>query len=166
MPLTHYSIDKRIRAGLLLFWALYFSIIWLSNTTDALKALDLLPPNWRFVSGNFSLVSKVVGIYGSPVWLAGLMFAGVLIWEGAGAILFWKALASTIRKTNSSRAAIYRAFSITIGLWATFIFSDEVFLAYEFPGLSSTFFSLLIAELASFILIRQVDQEQQKATIE
>jgi hypothetical protein len=165
MPLTHHSIDRQIRTGLLLFWALYFSIIWLSNTTDALKALDLLPPTFRFVSGNYSMVSKVVGIYSSPVWLAGLMFAGVIIWEGVGAILFWKAVASTIRKPDSSLVSIYRAFGITIGLWATFIFSDEVFLAYEFPGLSSTFFSLLIAELASFILIRQVDQ-QQKATIQ
>ena len=157
MPPTHHAIDKRIRAGLLLFWALYFSTVWLSNTTDALKALTLLPPDFKFVSGNYGMVQKVVRIYGPTAGLAGLFFAGVILWEGLGAILFWRALIGTIRKTGNSRVLAYQAFGVTIGLWATFIFSDEVFLAYEFPGLSSTFFSLLIAELASFILIRQPD---------
>lgn len=158
MPPTHHLIDRRIWAGLLLFWALYFSIICLSNTTDALKALSMLPPDFRFVSGNYNMVSKVVGIYGPTAGLAGLFFAGVILWEGLGAFLFWKALVANARQADNSRESTYLAFGVTIGLWATFIVSDEVFLAYEFPGLSSTFFNLLIAELGSFILIRLSDQ--------
>ncbi len=157
MRLTHQTIDKRIQAGLLLFWALYFSVVWLSNTTDALKAVSLLPPDFKFVSGNYGMVSKVVGIYSLTSGLAGLFFAGVILWEGVGAVLFWRAFAGAVRQSGNSRALAYLAFGVTIGLWATFIFTDEVFLAYEFPGLSSTFFSLLIAELASFILIRLSD---------
>lgn len=160
MQLTHQTIDRRIRAGLLLFWALYFSIIWLSNSTDALKALTLLPADFRFVSGNYSLVSKVVGIYRATAGLAGLFFAGVILWEGIGAVLFWRAFVSTLRQSGRNRVLAYQAFGVTIGLWATFIFTDEVFLAYEFPGLSSTFFNLLIAELGSFILLRLSVQDE------
>ncbi|WP_375446548.1 hypothetical protein [uncultured Fibrella sp.] len=160
MTPTHQTIDRRLRAGLLLFWALYFSIVCLSNTTDALKALTLLPSDFRFVSGNYSMVSKVVGIYGPTAGLAGVFFAGVILWEGIGAFFFWKALLATVRKAGNSRALSYQAFGLTIGLWAAFIVSDEVFLAYEFPGLSSTFFSLLIAELGSFILIRLSFQDE------
>ncbi|MBO0948450.1 hypothetical protein [Fibrella forsythiae] len=160
MQTTRSTIDRRIRAGLLLFWALYFSIVCLSNTTDALKALNLLPPNFRFVSGNYSMVSKVVGIYGPTAGWAGFFFAGVISWEGVGAVLFWRALAGSIRETADRVALAYQAFGVTIGLWAAFIISDEVFLAYEFPGLSSTFFNLLIAELGSFILLRLSFQDE------
>ncbi|MEZ0541320.1 hypothetical protein [Fibrella arboris] len=154
MQTPYHIVDRRIKAGLLLFWALYFSVVWLSNTTDALKALNLLPTGFRFVSGNYSLVSKVVGMYGPTAGLAGVFFAGVISWEGIGAVLFWQALIGLLKHTGDSRAAAHRAFGATIGLWAAFILTDEVFLAYEFPGLSTTFFNLFIAEVGSLILFR------------
>ncbi|ARK11121.1 hypothetical protein A6C57_12745 [Fibrella sp. ES10-3-2-2] len=160
MRSTHQLIDQRIKAGILLFWALYFSIICVSNSTDALKTLGLLPPDFRFVSGNYNLVSKVVGIYDVTAGLAGLFFAGVILWEGIGAFLFWKALIGTVRQPSLSQSATYLALGVTLGLWAMFIVIDEVFLAYEYPGLSATFFSLLLSELGTLILFRLIDQEQ------
>ncbi|WP_338875174.1 hypothetical protein WBJ53_06080 [Spirosoma sp. SC4-14] len=149
------TIDNRIRAGLMLFWALYFSIVWLSNTADALKALSLLPANWPFASGNYTLIVRVVAIYQSPVWLSILFFAGVILWEGIGAFLFWKAFAAVFRQNPTQKISIHQAFGFTIGLWAAFILADEIFLAYMLGGISATHYNLLLAELASFILIRQ-----------
>ncbi|WP_020599297.1 hypothetical protein [Spirosoma panaciterrae] len=151
------TIDKRIRAGLMLFWALYFSIVWMSNTADALKTLSILPANWPFVSGNYTLIVRVLAIYQSPAWLSGLFFAGVILWEGIGAIYFWKAFRAVTRQTLTQTASIHQAFGITIGLWAAFILADEVFLAYLLGGLATTHYLLLLSELASFILIRQLD---------
>lgn len=151
------SIDKRIQSGLVLFWALYFSIVLLSNSADALKALRLLPTNWPFVSGNYGLIDKVVSIYSSPTWLAGVLFAGVILWEAVGTVLFWKAFVSTRQQARDPKAAISRALGVTIGLWAAFIVADEVFLTYTLGNLSATHFNLLLAELASFILIRLLE---------
>ncbi|GAB3905231.1 hypothetical protein GCM10028803_35800 [Larkinella knui] len=155
MAKNHQLAGQRIQAVLLLFWALYFSMVLCSNSTDALKALGLLPSGWTFVSGNFELVRTVVGIYHSPTWLAGLFFAGVLVWQGVGAVLLWQAFVAILRQTPAQQAAAYRALTVTTGLWAAFILSDEFFLAFETPGLESTHFSLLIAEIATFIAIKQ-----------
>ncbi|MBN8825161.1 MULTISPECIES: hypothetical protein [unclassified Spirosoma] len=152
------AIDKRIRAGLILFWALYFSIVWSSNTADALKTLSILPTNWTFVSGNYTLIVRVLAIYQSPTWLARLFFGGVILWEALGAIYFWKAFGAVNRQTLTQTASIHRAFGVTIGLWAAFILADEVFLAYMLGGLSTTHYLLLLSELASFILVRQLDK--------
>ncbi|WP_460957438.1 hypothetical protein [Spirosoma litoris] len=151
------TVDKRIRAGLLLFWALYFSIVFTSNSADALGALSLLSPNWHFVSGNFGLIQRVVAMYEPPTWLAGFLFAGVIFWEAIGAILFWKAFRITLQLNQKLNVTMHAAFGITIGLWASFILADEIFLTYLFGGLSSTHFNLLLAELGTFILIRLLD---------
>ncbi|MBD2702341.1 hypothetical protein IC229_16955 [Spirosoma sp. BT702] len=148
------TIDKRISAGLLAFWALYFSIVLLSNSADALKSLSILPTGWPFASGNYELIVKVLSIYSSPVWVAVGLFVGVILWEALGAFLFWKAFLEMIRQTPSHKVAIHRAFGITLGLWAAFLLSDEIFLAYLVGDITTTHFNLLIAELASFILIR------------
>lgn len=150
------TIDKRIRAGLILFWALYFSIVWLSNTADALKALSILPATWPFTSGNYTLIVRVVAIYQSPVWLSVLFFAGVILWEGFGVILFWKAFAAVSQQKPTQTISIHQAFGVTIGLWAAFILADEVFLTYMLGGIAATHYNLLLAELASFILVRQL----------
>ncbi|RCR65816.1 hypothetical protein [Larkinella punicea] len=146
---------KTIQAVLLLFWALYFSLVLCSNSTDALKALGLLPANWVFASGNFALVQKVVGIYHSPVWLAGLFYTGVLVWQAVGAVLLWSAFAATVQQTSQYQATAYRALTVTISLWAAFILADEFFLAYEMSGLSATHFSLLIAEIGTLLVFRK-----------
>ncbi|MVM32550.1 hypothetical protein GO755_21095 [Spirosoma sp. HMF4905] len=151
------TVDKRIRAGLLLFWALYFSIVFASNSADALNALSLLPSNWHFVSGNYGLIQKVVSMYEPPVWLSGFMFAGVILWEAVGAVLFWKAFGVTLRQNQKQSVMVHAAFGITIGLWAAFILADEIFLTYLLGGLASTHYNLLLAELATFILIRLLD---------
>ena len=150
-------INKQLQAGLLLFWSLYFTIIWLSNSADALKALGLLSGNWPFASGNYILIVRVVAIYQSPEWLAACFFAGVILWEGIGAVWLWRALGATVGQTPSATAKINQALGFTMGLWAAFILADEVFLAYLLGGLSGTHFNLFLAELGTLILIRQLD---------
>jgi hypothetical protein len=149
---------KTIQAVLLLFWALYFSLVLCSNSTDALKALGMLPADWVFASGNYAMVQKVVGIYHSPGWLAGLFYTGVLVWQAVGSVLLWRAFAATVRQTQHGQMAAYQALTVTIGLWAAFILADEFFLAYEMSGLSSTHFSLLIAEIGTLLLFKKADE--------
>ncbi|GAB3698829.1 hypothetical protein GCM10027592_24280 [Spirosoma flavus] len=153
------AITNRIRAGLLIFWALYFSIVLLSNCADALKNLAVLPADWTFASGNYGLIVKVLAVYQSPIWLAVGLFAGVILWEALGAFLFWKAFLKTLEQQPSHKTAIHQAFGITLGLWGAFVLSDELFLAYLVGDITTTHFNLLVAELASFILINSIEHE-------
>ena len=60
-------LDLRLLGpGLLGFWALYFGIVALSNLTDLLRSLHLLPAGWRWVSGNLAFIAASTGKFGCP----------------------------------------------------------------------------------------------------
>ena len=64
---------------LLFFWAVWLSIVFLSNLTDAAKGLDLLGESWTFASGNWKLLQETTARYRIPVVVNALLFAGVLL---------------------------------------------------------------------------------------
>jgi hypothetical protein len=145
---------RLLQRGLLLFWALYFTLVLSSNFTDALKALGVLDATFPFASGNYALVHKVTQIYSAPTPIVAAMFAGVLAWELAAAVCFWIAFTRTSgASSDAAGAATTRAFLASISLWATFILMDEFFIAFEIPGLESTHMALFVAELVTLIAL-------------
>lgn len=137
-----------IRIGLLVFWALWLTLVFLTNLFDGLKAAGVLPGSWRFASGNYQAMGKVTGKYGTPGWLLGLLFAGVIVWELLAAALLWRA-ALTFGGAGGS-GMMYMAFTVSLALWAAFILADEVFSAYE---MSQTHWAIFIAQLVSLLAV-------------
>src|SRR5215207_3909576 len=86
-----------LKRGLLAFWAIWLSIVVLTNLLDALKALGALPAGWSFASGNWELMLKTTAIHGTPTWLTALLYLGVIAWEASAAALFWQAFARAAR---------------------------------------------------------------------
>src|SRR5690606_1876461 len=70
-----------LQAGLVLFWAIWLSLITLTNLADALRQLGALPDDFTFASYNFDLVKQTVGAHGAPGTVAAVLFAGVILWE-------------------------------------------------------------------------------------
>src|SRR5271156_3907946 len=104
---------------LLLFWALWFSIVFLSNLADGLKALGLLPDAWAFASDNFKFIKETTARYGTPAFVNGVLFAWVIVWEGFVAVLFWRA-GWAFQGKKSANKALYSAFTASLLLWAGF----------------------------------------------
>jgi len=48
---------------ILFFWALYFSLIFITNTFDALKHFGIMPNWWKLTSGNYNFLVKVSSAY-------------------------------------------------------------------------------------------------------
>ena len=140
-----------LKRGLLVFWATWFSFVCLTNALDGLKHLDLLPAGWHYTSGNFPLVLSVVQAYGTPSLLAAMLFAGVILWEGLCAGLFWRA-ALRFRGDGPSRALAITAFAFSIALWAAFCVTLEALIAFEKIG-EGTFQTLLSANLLSLLAL-------------
>jgi hypothetical protein len=134
---------------LLLFWAIWFSIVFLTNLADAGKALGLLGESWAFASGNFRFLQETTARYGTPDVVNGVLFAGVIFWEGVAALLFWRA-GYTFRGGNSRRKALYLAFTASLLLWMGFAIADEVFIAYPVEG---THLRLIIAHLVTLLAV-------------
>jgi hypothetical protein len=144
-----------LKRVLLLFWAVWLSIVFLSNLADAGKTLGLLGESWLFASGNFQAIQNTTARYGTPPWLNGMMFAGVILWEGVAALLFWRA-AWTFRAKGAGRTAAYSAFTASLLLWGAFLVADEVCIAYP---MESVHLRLFIAHLVTLLAIERLPED-------
>lgn len=139
-----------LKQGLLCFWALWSTIVFLTNACSGLKALGILPPGWKFASENYSAIKEAVSIYSPPDWLPGLLFAGVIVWQGAVVGLFWRAC---LLYDGSNMAVASTAFAASLALWSAFMIADETFRAYQNQSLHLQIFAAqLITLLAVFLL--------------
>jgi hypothetical protein len=138
-----------LKRGLLLFSAVWLTIVFVTNVLDGCKAVGWLGEAWVFASGNYRLLAETTARYGTPAWLNGLLFLGVIAWEGAVALLFWLAWLC-FRGEQKSRRLLYAAFSIGLSLWSAFAIADELFIAYAVEG---THLRLFTAQLATLLAV-------------
>jgi hypothetical protein len=142
-----------IRA-LLLFWAIWFSVVTASNAADLLREAGLLSPDWRFASGNFALVAESLSLYSlSRAW-ASALFSLVVVVQLIASALFWRAALDAGPLAPRVRPGIVYAFSAGMGLFGAFLVLDEVLLIYRrLPNLETAHFAILCALLLSLSLI-------------
>jgi hypothetical protein len=145
----------RLKRSLLLIWAVWLTVVFLSNLADAAKEAGLLGPTWAFASGNWKAVQETTARYGTPEVMSALLFAGVILWELIGAGLFWWAFAA-FRGKDSGRNVVYAAFTTALLLWGAFFVSDELFIAYAFEA---THLRLFIAFLLTLLAIELLPEE-------
>jgi len=142
-----------LKRGLLLFWAAWLGLVFLTNLLDGLKAAGVLPGGWSFASGNYAFVCQTTARYGTPAWLNAVLFAGVVCWEGLAAVLF--ALAGLRFRAGRLRHA---AFIAGLSLWGAFVLADEVFVAY---ALEATHWRLFTAQLATLLAVELLPEDGQ-----
>jgi hypothetical protein len=142
--------ERLLKQGIVAFWACYFSIVFLTNLLDALKALEILGDGWEFASGNYPFLQSTTEIYGTPEAINALLFAGVIVWEGLAAGLMWRAL-GRFGDREGRLPALAVAFAAGLALFAGFVLADEIFIAYEVEG---THFRIWIALLVSYVGLR------------
>ena len=138
-----------LKRGLLLFWAVWLSIVVATNLLDGMKALGQLGESWAFASGNYRFLAETTARYGTPAWLNGVLFAGVVCWEGVAAVLFWLAWRGFGGQGRGTRL-VYAAFMAGLGLWAAFLLADELCIAY---AVEDTHLLLFTAHLATLLAV-------------
>jgi hypothetical protein len=140
---------------LLLFWAVWLSVVFLSNLADAAKELGWLGESWTFASGNFKFIRSTTARYGTSDAVNGVLFAGVIVWEGVAGLLFLRA-GWAFRGNGSGRKAVYLAFTVSLLLWGAFLVADEICIAYP---VESTHLRLFIAHLVTLLAIELLPEE-------
>src|SRR5262245_31421130 len=101
-----------LKQGLLGFWGAYLGLVFTTNVLDGLKALNLLGEDWAFASGNFGFLEKTTSRYHPPSWLNGVLFLGVIAWEGIAALLFGLAAWSFRGRGRPGVGAAFAAFAV------------------------------------------------------
>jgi hypothetical protein len=146
---------RSLARAILLFWAIWLSVVSASNAVDALQTAGVLAPGWRFVSGNFALVTESLSLYSVPPAWAAVLFWLVLLLELAASALFWRAALDPDPLAPHAQAKVLYPFLVSIGLFCAFLVFDEVLLVYRrFPNLETTHFAVLSALLLSLVLVR------------
>ncbi len=145
----------RLKRSLLLFWAVWLSVVFLSNLADAGKESGLLGEWWIFASGNLKFIKQTTALYGNLELVNALLFAGVIVWEGMAAFLFWRA-AWTCRGKRSGRNHLYLAFTASLCLWGAFVIADEICIAY---ALESTHLRLFTAQLVTLLVMELLPED-------
>jgi hypothetical protein len=137
---------RTLKSGVLLFWAVWFTIALLTNVCDALKAGRVLPASFTLSSGHWELMLKITAVHATPVALVGVMFLCVIAWEAVAGVLFWRAWAA------GGRGGVM-AFVVGLALWAAFVLADEVFLAYTIEPVHLRLFGLQLLSVLALRLL-------------
>ncbi|GEM87204.1 hypothetical protein [Meiothermus granaticius] len=138
----------QIKSGIVLLWALWLSLVTLMNGLEALKALGSLPSRFK-TSSNWSLMLRVTETYRTPVWLVGVLFALVILWELLTSVALWVALFS------GSPEVATTALGLLTLLWGGFMLANQFYMAWlTDPGLVAAHRSLFGVSLLSLLAYR------------
>jgi hypothetical protein len=140
-----------LQCGLVLFWAIWLTLITLTNVTDAMRHLGLLAENISWASYNYSMVAETLGKQGIPSFVAVILFAIVIAWEGLASALLWRAWQVMRRGGDGLSAEVTQAFVVSLALWAAFLIMTEAMVSYETAATHKT---TLIAQLATLLVLR------------
>ena len=158
------ATPRALTRGLLLFWALWFSVVLGSNVADALRALGLLFEDCRFSSGNLDLLVDSVSVYSLSRFWAGAAFTLVLALQTTAAWLFWRATWDRQPLSPAAKPRILSPFVAGLVLFCAFLVFDEALLIYRrFPDLETTHFVIFCALLLSLALILLLGERKQVA---
>jgi hypothetical protein len=138
-------------SGLVLFWAIWLSIVTLTNVFDAMNQFGLLPDGFTMAAYNFALVVETVGAHGVPAIIGAVLFAGVLVWEFLGSALLWRAWYVMRQGASGTAIEVTQAFTVNLALWAAFLIATELTVNYVTAGTHKT---TLIAQLATLLVVR------------
>jgi hypothetical protein len=142
---------------LLFVWAAWLTVVFTTNALDGLKALGVLPENWAFASGNYRLLVATTARYGTSAGINAVLFAGVIAWEAAAAVLFWRAVWLFPSRGTKGNGPAHLAFAVSLALWGSFLFADEIFVAY---GLEGKQLLLFTSQLVALLVIELLPDQQ------
>jgi hypothetical protein len=142
-----------LKNALVLFWALWLSVVVATNICDGLKEIKLLGDSWLFASENFRFIVNTTDRYDVPMWFNWLLFVGVIVWEGGAAALFWQGWRDMHYQEQCASRRLYTAFFVSLMLWAAFMLVDEIFIAYANEAVHARLFTAQLVTLLAIVLL-------------
>lgn len=133
-------------------WALFITVVTASNVTELLHSLGVWSPVFR--SGNVGFLAVATAIYGFSEGLNQLLLTGVILWEGAAAVLLWRSAAALRGRRPDAVASARLALTVLGLLWFAFAIMTEVFIAYARGVNESMYWTLATAVLATLVVVQ------------
>lgn len=139
-----------LKLGLLSFWGLWFVLVFFTNLFEGLKVLHRISWTWKFASHNYQPVVLATAEYHAPLWLAKVLFSGVLLWQLITVLIFGWAIAASLEQVSLDWGLVDAAFAAGLSLWGAFMLADEFFKEYD---TERTHVQLFIAQLVTVVAL-------------
>lgn len=152
--MTNTTLHLRvILKGILIFWAVWYSFVTVSDLLNILIHQNIITEDLTFNSKNFELMLGSFSVYGIGINVFTIFcFIIIIIWSGLAAIFYWYAVFGPSALTK----AVLAAFILSMSQDAFFIFSDELFLQYT---VEDGHMKRLGVKALSLVLFIQCDQK-------
>lgn len=110
------------------YWAIWFSIVSLSDLTNLLQVFTIVPDTVKFSSHNFELLTHSLSVYMTHTHLLALVLYELIIISAIViGILFWMGLFDVI---IFNIPAAYLAFLLSLFFSFSFMFFHEITIQY------------------------------------
>lgn len=150
-----------LKAGIILFWCLWYTTAASSNLSNLLHLTGILSPSMTFNSHNFAFILSAIKIYHIPRPVGYVLFLIDIIWQWSICIFFWITFYLFAKRSENTFTLINWTFGLSIALWCTFVILEELFIAYKFE---SVHMRLIILNLLSLLFIHLVPANQEQST--
>ena len=152
IPLLERLTQRRVLGALLLIgWAIYLTVVVASNATDLLASFGSIHTSFR--SGNVAFIKTATQIYFRSLAVDQILLGCVLVWEAGAAALLWYGALDWYRSASARVAVAEAGLIVTTVLWMAFAIATEIFVAYERGINESAYWALVIANLATILVL-------------
>ena len=145
--------------GIVLMWALWTTIVTVTDLFDLFVQLQVLQAHFSAASGNFALVEHFLDHYRiNYAPLAYTIFITINGWIGITAIVYWRAI-TAFHGHNQVSYARYTilGFLLNMGLCACFLIADEIFIQYAAGHSHMNRLMFMLLTFVSFLWLRVYD---------
>ena len=118
---------KRI---IIAFWALWWTLAFLTDFLGGLYFLNLFTESW-VPHSNYPILVTSLAQYHVPNWLPIVFFVGIIGWSLVSALAFIVAALTPRQPLQRWRAKVNAAFIISLSLWFGFFIADQVVMMFD-----------------------------------
>ena len=123
---------ERFKKTIIVFWALWWSIAFITDFNSGLNHMGLTHISWASTSNYTSIVNSVAFI-STNKWISVFLYSGIIVWLFVSATAFIIASFYIVTKPKSAitKSWVNRAFIISLTLWLMFFLADQIIMNFN-----------------------------------
>jgi len=114
---------------ILLFWALWWLLAFLTDLFGGLKEVGALAAFW-LPHTNYPGLVESLAPYSPPGWLPPFLFVGIMAWSLLSTLLFAIAANTPPQPAERWRRRLNNAFTVSLSLWLAFFLADQIVMKF------------------------------------
>ncbi|KTD61333.1 hypothetical protein Lsan_1895 [Legionella santicrucis] len=147
--------------GIILMWALWISIVFLTDFCNLMVGFGLLPADFPASSHNLDWIHTFLKLYRlDNDALCLILFSIINLWVMSIAVFYWRAFISYYTNKHYYIYRTMQAFILNMSLFVCFLLADEIFIQYRAGHSHMSMLLYIFTSLIVFLYLH--DKKNQK----